>query len=113
MRQLESVAVKGKPLASPSALVRAMFAVELHNLLLTAGHDADTVQPPLVVDRSNADERFVGLGHRPDVGRAGCQDQDAGSGKAPEGLFDDDDDDALAKPFTLDQLERAVADAPA
>ncbi len=37
--QLESVALKGKPLRASSCLVLAMFAAELHNRLLTAGHD--------------------------------------------------------------------------
>ena len=71
LRQLESVALKGRPLASPSGLVLAMFAAELDSLLLTAGHDLDALQPPLVVDRSVADERFVGLGGREQVVRAG------------------------------------------
>src|SRR5437588_219970 len=46
LRQLESVALKGKPLTSPSTLVLAMFAAELESLLLTAGHDLDAVQLP-------------------------------------------------------------------
>lgn len=71
LRQLESVALKGKQLGSPSGLVLAMFAAELESLLLTAGHDADTLQPPLVVDRSTADERFVGLGGREHLLREG------------------------------------------
>jgi DNA/RNA-binding domain of Phe-tRNA-synthetase-like protein len=71
LRQLESVALKGKPLASPSGLVLAMFAAELDSLLLTAGHDVDALQPPLVIDRSVADERFVGLGGREQVVRSG------------------------------------------
>jgi DNA/RNA-binding domain of Phe-tRNA-synthetase-like protein len=62
LRQLESVTLKGKPLASGSALVLAMFAAELQSLLLTAGHDLDVVRLPLVIDRSSAEERFVGLG---------------------------------------------------
>src|SRR5712691_9728867 len=71
LRQLESVALKGTRLVSPSGLVLAMFAAELDSLLLTAGHDVDALQPPLVVDRSVADERFVGLGGREQVLRAG------------------------------------------
>jgi DNA/RNA-binding domain of Phe-tRNA-synthetase-like protein len=71
VRQLESVALKGKSLASPSGLVLAMFAAELDSLLLTAGHDLDALRAPIVVDRSNADERFVGLGGREQVVRAG------------------------------------------
>ncbi|MCA1647098.1 MAG: hypothetical protein LC797_17090 [Chloroflexi bacterium] len=71
LRQLESVALKGKPLANPSGLVLAMFAAELDSLLLTAGHDVDALQPPLVLDQSSADERFIGLGGREQVLRAG------------------------------------------
>jgi DNA/RNA-binding domain of Phe-tRNA-synthetase-like protein len=62
LRQLESVVVKGKPLSSPSALVLAMFAAELDSLLLTAAHDLDALEPPIVIDASVAGERFVGIG---------------------------------------------------
>jgi DNA/RNA-binding domain of Phe-tRNA-synthetase-like protein len=62
VRQLESVALKGRDLASPGgALVSAMFAAELDSLLLTAGHDVDALVPPLVVDCSQAGDRFVGI----------------------------------------------------
>jgi DNA/RNA-binding domain of Phe-tRNA-synthetase-like protein len=63
LRQLESVALKGRPLVSPGGtLVSAMFAAELSTLLLTAGHDADVVEDPLVVDASRAGDRFVTIG---------------------------------------------------
>ena len=71
LRQLESVALKGRQLVSGGALVLSMFAVELQTLLLTAGHDLDAVQPPLIIDRSNADEGFVGLGGTEHVLRGG------------------------------------------
>jgi DNA/RNA-binding domain of Phe-tRNA-synthetase-like protein len=71
LRQLESVVLKRKPLSSGSALVLAMFAAELDSQLLTAGHDLDAVQPPLVVDRSSAGERFVGIGGQEHVPRPG------------------------------------------
>ena len=48
-----------------------MFTAELDSLLLTAGHDLHALQPPIVLDRSQADERFVGLGGREQVVRAG------------------------------------------
>jgi DNA/RNA-binding domain of Phe-tRNA-synthetase-like protein len=64
LRQLESVALRGRSLASHGALVLAMFAAELEALLLTAGHDLAAVRPPLVVDRSSAGDRFIGLGGR-------------------------------------------------
>src|SRR5436190_2033917 len=51
LRQLESVALRGKPIASPGGtLVSAMFAAELRSCLLTAAHDADLVHAPLVID---------------------------------------------------------------
>jgi DNA/RNA-binding domain of Phe-tRNA-synthetase-like protein len=71
LRQLESVALKSKPLDSSSALVLAMFSVELDTLLLTAGHDAKTLSPPLTLDRSVAGDRFVGIGGREQVVREG------------------------------------------
>ena len=47
--QLESVVLKGKALASASALVQAMFMAELRGQLLTAGHDLERVVPPLTI----------------------------------------------------------------
>jgi DNA/RNA-binding domain of Phe-tRNA-synthetase-like protein len=71
LRQLESVAVKGKSLASRGALVLAMFAAELESLLLTAGHDLDLLHPPIVLDRSTAGERYIGIGGQEHVVRPG------------------------------------------
>ncbi len=59
--QLESVALKGKPLPRVAALVEAMFMAELENQLLTAGHDAGVVEPPIQVDVSHEGETFVTL----------------------------------------------------
>jgi DNA/RNA-binding domain of Phe-tRNA-synthetase-like protein len=61
LRQLESVALKGKPLGSPSTLISAMFAAELMSQLLTAGHDADCVVGDLLVDCSREGDRFLGI----------------------------------------------------
>jgi DNA/RNA-binding domain of Phe-tRNA-synthetase-like protein len=61
LRQLESV-LKGRAVASPGGpLVSAMFAAELGNLLLTAGHDAAAVSGDLMIDCSRAGDRFVGI----------------------------------------------------
>ncbi|MCL5256732.1 MAG: phenylalanine--tRNA ligase beta subunit-related protein [Chloroflexi bacterium] len=57
--QLESVALKGRPIPTINPLVQAMFMAELKNLLLTAGHDLDVVVPPVVLNSANGDERFV------------------------------------------------------
>src|ERR1700716_3518037 len=62
VRQLESVALKGRDLASPGgALVSAMFAAELGSLLLTAGHDVAALVPSLALDCSRTGDRFVGI----------------------------------------------------
>ncbi len=62
--QLESVAIKGKPLRARGALVAAMFAAELTTGLLTAGHDADRLEGPIVVDIVAPGDRYTGLGGR-------------------------------------------------
>jgi DNA/RNA-binding domain of Phe-tRNA-synthetase-like protein len=59
--QLESVALKGKPIPRAAALVEAMFMAELANLLLTAGHDLDGVVPPLRIDVAGGSEDYVSL----------------------------------------------------
>ncbi len=70
--QLESVALKGRPLASPGGvLVTAMFAAEIDHLLLTAGHDVEALSPPLQLDSSRDGERYVGMGGREHLLRAG------------------------------------------
>src|SRR5437016_4909514 len=62
LRQIESVALRDKPIASPGGtLVSAMFASELRSGLLTAAHDAAVVQPPLMIDCSREGDRFVGI----------------------------------------------------
>lgn len=57
--QLESIAFKGKSIPRVAALVEAMFTAELKNLLLTAGHDLDVVEPPVTLDVSRGSERYV------------------------------------------------------
>lgn len=57
--QLETVAVKGKPIPSGAALVEAMFMAELKNLILTAGHDLATVALPVRVDVTREEDRYV------------------------------------------------------
>ena len=61
--QLESV-VKGKALPSVSPLVDANFVAELETFVLTAGHDADLLQPPLSIDATRGAETFVQLNGR-------------------------------------------------
>jgi DNA/RNA-binding domain of Phe-tRNA-synthetase-like protein len=57
--QLESIVFKGKSIPRVAALVEAMFMAELKNLLLTAGHDLDTLQKPITIDVSDGNERYV------------------------------------------------------
>jgi DNA/RNA-binding domain of Phe-tRNA-synthetase-like protein len=59
--QLESVALKGKPLPGVAALVEAMFMAELSSLILTAGHDLSTVVLPLLLDVASGAESYVGI----------------------------------------------------
>ena len=59
--QLESVAIKGKPIPSVAGLVEAMFMAELKNGLLTAGHDWETIQPPIQLKAAQGDERYITL----------------------------------------------------
>ncbi len=63
--QLESVALKGRSVPRPSALVSAMFAAELANQLLTAGHDLAAVRAPVVLDVSTGDETYTMLNGKP------------------------------------------------
>lgn len=70
--QLESVVLKGRALASPGGpLVTAMFAAEIANLLLTAGHDADAVVDSVELDCAQAGEQFVGISGREQGLKAG------------------------------------------
>jgi DNA/RNA-binding domain of Phe-tRNA-synthetase-like protein len=68
--QFESIVLKGKPLRSNGSLVLAMFAAELRNRLLTAGHDLSTVEGGIsgvsvaVADEAEGDKRYVGIGGR-------------------------------------------------
>ncbi len=69
--QLESVAVKGRSIPEITGPVTAMFMAEIKNLVLTAGHDADVVQPPLTLTAAAGDEEFVGMGGRQQQVKAG------------------------------------------
>lgn len=57
--QLESVVRKGKPIPRVGALVTAMFAAELRNGILTAGHDLDAVLPPIRLGVGTGAERYA------------------------------------------------------
>lgn len=57
--QLESVVLKKKSIPNVAPLVETMFMAELKNLLLTAGHDIDTVRLPIRVDLSQGNEGYI------------------------------------------------------
>jgi len=57
--QVESIVLKGKPLPAISPLVDANFSAELETHILTAGHDADRLREPLVIDVARRGEQFI------------------------------------------------------
>jgi DNA/RNA-binding domain of Phe-tRNA-synthetase-like protein len=57
--QLESIVLKGKSIPSVAALVEAMFMAEMRDLLLTAGHDLDTLHLPLTLDVASGNEIYT------------------------------------------------------
>ncbi len=57
--QLESVALKGRPIPNVAALVEAMFMAELKNQMLTAGHDLALVQTPVMLSVAEGSEKYV------------------------------------------------------
>jgi len=62
--QVESVALKEKPIFSPSPLVAVMFMAELKNLLLSAVHDLDKLKTPLFLKTAAGDESYTAMGGR-------------------------------------------------
>ena len=63
--QLESILFKGKSIPGVAALVEAMFMAEIKNMLLTAGHDLDTLQLPIRLDVTRGDEVYTLLNGQP------------------------------------------------
>lgn len=57
--QLESIVLKGKSIPSVASLVECMFMAEVKNMLLTAGHDLDTLQLPLTLDATTGTESYM------------------------------------------------------
>lgn len=71
LQQLESVALKGKPIPKAAALVETMFMAELKNQLLTAGHDLAVLQTPVGVDAALGGEQYTGISGREQVTKQG------------------------------------------
>ena len=59
--QLESVVFKSKPIPSVAPIVEAMFMAELKNLLLTAGHDLDSIRGGIAADAATGTETYTTL----------------------------------------------------
>jgi DNA/RNA-binding domain of Phe-tRNA-synthetase-like protein len=57
--QLESILFKGKSIPSVAGLVEAMFIAEVKNMLLTAGHDLDTLELPVRLDVTKGNEVYM------------------------------------------------------
>ncbi len=69
--QLESILFKGKSIPSVAALVEAMFMAEVDSLLLTAGHDLDTLHLPLTLDAAQGAETYTLFRGEPQTPKAG------------------------------------------
>ncbi|HWR30657.1 MAG TPA: hypothetical protein VN631_12590 [Negativicutes bacterium] len=71
LAQLESVAVKGKPIPQVAALVEAMFMAELKNGLLTAGHDYEALRLPLTMAVATGAESYEMMNGKVQAAKAG------------------------------------------
>jgi DNA/RNA-binding domain of Phe-tRNA-synthetase-like protein len=69
--QLESIVLKGKPLPDVLPAVDVNFMAELETLVLTAGHDADKLLEPIVIDVSRDGEQMTQMNGAPRAIRAG------------------------------------------
>ncbi len=59
LNQVASVALKGRSIPRVASLVEAMFMAELKNMVLTSGHDAGSLKPPLRMDAARGGETFI------------------------------------------------------
>ena len=57
--QFESLVLKGKSIANVAALVEAMFMAEIENMLLTAGHDLDSLKLPVQIKVASGNESYT------------------------------------------------------
>jgi DNA/RNA-binding domain of Phe-tRNA-synthetase-like protein len=69
--QLDSVALKGKPIPRVATLVEAMFMAELDDLLLTSGHDLKVIEEPVRLDVSTGTEQYVRINGQEQVLKSG------------------------------------------
>ena len=61
LAQLESVIFNGRSLPNTAALVEAMFMAELKNMLLTAGHDLDSLQMPVNINCAQEGLQYIAM----------------------------------------------------
>ena len=57
--QVESIALKGKKLPNISPLVDSNFIAELETFVLTAGHDVEKLQEPILIDVSREGDQIT------------------------------------------------------
>lgn len=77
--QLESIVLKGRNLPDVSPLVDANFTAEINTLVLTAGHDVDRLEEPVIIDVSRADDTITQLnGERKPIRAGDMVMRDAG-----------------------------------
>ena len=69
--QLESIVLKGKSIPGVASLVESMFMAEMQDLLLTAGHDLDSLQLPLTLDIAAGTEEYTLLRGEQQILKAG------------------------------------------
>lgn len=71
LHQIESVAIRGKPLTPREPLVEAGFLAELATGLLTASHDLDALTLPITIDAATGTERYTLYNAEAVVAKAG------------------------------------------
>jgi DNA/RNA-binding domain of Phe-tRNA-synthetase-like protein len=69
--QAESIALKDKMLPDMCPLVDSAFISEMETFVLTAGHDVDRLQPPILIDVSHEEDQMVQMDGAVKVIRAG------------------------------------------
>jgi len=69
--QLESIVLKRKSIPAVASLVECMFMAEIKNMLLTAGHDLDTLQLPLTLDVTKGTESYTAMRGENQIVKAG------------------------------------------
>ena len=69
--QLESIVLKGKSIPSVASLVECMFMGEMKNFLLTAVHDLDKLQLPLILDVTEGTESYTVMRGEEQIVKAG------------------------------------------